>query len=43
MGCIYESLGNTKNARKYFEMASSKNHMNARIHLGRIYFREGKL
>ncbi len=24
-------------------MASSKNHMNARIHLGRIYFREGKL
>lgn len=43
LGCIYESLGNIKNVRKYFEMVSSKNYMNVCIYLGRIYFREGKL
>ena len=35
-------LGYNEEAKKYFEIATSKNNINAYIYLGKLYFDEGK-
>ena len=39
---IYMDLGYNEEAKKYFEIATSKNNINAYIYLGKLYFDEGK-